>query len=111
MLAGCFSGAIRQSLLPFIMENSEASTIGILSPSIPIFTAIFSHLFKIEKILPVTIFCLFLSFVGVFLGLDLYNKFDDTTEVSYLLLLLIPITKSFQLSKYCVHCILSLQYC
>ncbi|UKJ88991.2 hypothetical protein MACJ_002237 [Theileria orientalis] len=96
MLIACLSGAIRQSLLPFIMEGSEASTLGIVAPSVPLVTAVISHAFKVEKLTRITVICLVISTAGLVFALDLIDKFLSSSHLSYYLLLLIPITKSFQ---------------
>ncbi|UVC49730.1 hypothetical protein MACK_003840 [Theileria orientalis] len=96
MLIACVSGAIRQSLLPFIMEGSEASTLGIVAPSVPMVTAVISHVFNVEKITRITVICLLIAAAGLIFALDLINNLLSSAHLSYYLLLLIPITKSFQ---------------
>ncbi|EKX72953.1 conserved hypothetical protein [Theileria equi strain WA] len=96
MLCGCACGALRQSILPLAMEGSEASTVGIISPTIPMVTAVFSHILRVEKLTKVTCFCLFLSTIGLTLALNLWDSLGETTLATYFLLMMIPITKSLQ---------------
>ncbi|CRH02489.1 drug/metabolite exporter, drug/metabolite transporter [Plasmodium relictum] len=94
MIISSVAGSLRQIIVIVALQYTDSHNVGIIQPTIPIFTALMSHYLKIEKMNYITSLSIFLSCIGLAITAEIWNI--HSLDFGFLLLLTVPVTKGLQ---------------